>query len=194
MMAKGCRPAVFFDRDGTIIHDVGYPKDPGQVQLLPGAGEALADLKKRGFALVLISNQSGIGRGLVTEREAEHVHQQVVSSLAQYSVQLDAAYYCPHAPAQRCCCRKPSPSMLLQAAGKCALDLACSFMVGDKPIDIEAGKRVGCRTILLAASPIHVGSDPVPDDVATDWSEVWQHILRHSRQQEAGRGQTDGAP
>jgi histidinol-phosphate phosphatase family protein len=182
-MAKGYRPAVYLDRDGTIIYDVGYPKDPRQVELLPGVGKALADLKQRGFALVLVSNQSGIGRGLVTVPEAARVHLQVVACLARYGVQFDAAYYCPHTPAEGCCCRKPSPRMLLQAAAECVLDVARAFMVGDKSSDIEAGKRAGCRTIMLAAGPIHEGCDPVPDDIATDWSEVWWHILSHSKRQ-----------
>jgi D-glycero-D-manno-heptose 1,7-bisphosphate phosphatase len=173
------RRAVFLDRDGTIIYDVGYPRNPQQVRLLPGVGKVLADLRKRGFLLVLVSNQSGIGRGLVTLEEAKQVHRQVVSSLADYDVQLDAAYYCPHAPQDECHCRKPSPAMILQAAEELDVDLTRSFIVGDKPGDIEAGKRAGCRTILLTTTPVSTRPDAVPDGVAVDWSEVLGHILSH---------------
>jgi histidinol-phosphate phosphatase family protein len=168
--------AVFLDRDGTIIYDVGYPRDPRQIRLLPRVGGALARLRRQGFSLVLISNQSGIGRGVLTLEETERVHRQVVSSLAEYGVGLDAAYYCPHAPEEQCRCRKPSPEMLLRAARELGLDLSRSFMVGDKPSDIEAGKRAGCRTILLTSNPVSSGFDPVPDDIASDWSEVLTFI------------------
>ena len=178
-MAKADGWAVFLDRDGTVIYDVGYPRDPQQVRLLPGVGEALAKLRKQGFRLVLVSNQSGIGRGMVAWKEAEQVHRQVVSNLAEYGVYLDGAYYCPHAPEEQCGCRKPSPEMLLRAAEELDLDLAHSFVVGDKPSDVEVGKRAGCRTILLAASPMPSGLDPAPDHVAADWPEVLQHILSH---------------
>ena len=89
------RKAVFLDRDGTVIYDLGYPREPRQMQLLPGAGEALSCLSQEGFRLVLISNQSGVGRGLLTLEEVEHVHRQVVVLLAEHGIHLDGAYYCP---------------------------------------------------------------------------------------------------
>src|SRR5262249_12029040 len=137
-MNRTNRRAVCLDRDGTVIYDAGYPRDPRRVQLLPGAGAALDELKRQGFLVVLISNQSGIGRGLLTRDEAEQVHRQVVSALAEFGVHFDAAYYCPHAPKERCRCRKPSPQMLLRAAEELDFELARSFMVGDKPTDIAA--------------------------------------------------------
>ena len=127
----GNRPAVFLDRDGTLIYDVGYPKDPGDVRLLPGVGNSLAKLNERGFLLVMVSNQSGVGGGIVTWDEAERVHKRVLASLTESGVHLDAAYYCPHAPDDGCPCRKPSPQLLLQAARELRLDLTRSFMVGD---------------------------------------------------------------
>jgi D-glycero-D-manno-heptose 1,7-bisphosphate phosphatase len=177
--------AVFLDRDGTVIVDQVYPKAAEQVCLLAGAGEALAMIKESGFALVLISNQSGIGRGLITPKEAEEVHQAVVARLAEYGVQLDGAYYCPHAPEEACTCRKPSPEMLLRAAKELNLDLPESFMVGDNPSDIEAGKRAGCRTILFrtqqpqGARSAERGEHtpllppcPQPDEIASDWTDL----------------------
>ena len=176
-MNRTNRRAVCLDRDGTVIYDEGYPRDPRRVRLLPGAGAALDELKRQGFLVVLISNQSGIGRGLLTRDEAEQVHRQVVSALAEFGVHFDAAYYCPHAPKERCRCRKPSPQMLLRAAEELDFDLARSFMVGDKPSDIAAGKQAGCRTILLAADATAGACDPAPDDTAADWPEVLGRIL-----------------
>ncbi len=171
---------MFLDRDGTLIYDVGYPRDPRQVQLLPGAGQALKKLKEQGFLLVLVSNQSGIGRGLVTAEQAEQVHQEFLSQLERYGVQLDAVYYCPHAPGEQNRCRKPSPAMLLQAAKELDLDLTRSFMVGDKASDVEAGKRAGCQTVLLSTKPVLDELDPMPDEVAGSWPEVVQCILGRS--------------
>ncbi|GIV76550.1 MAG: D,D-heptose 1,7-bisphosphate phosphatase [Litorilinea sp.] len=143
------RQAVFLDRDGTLIHDVGYPRDPAEVELLPGVVQALHLLHKRGMALVVISNQSGIGRGLLTDDDLTRVHNRLVQVLAQHGVKLDGAYYCPHAPWERCACRKPHPGLLHRAAEELDLDLADSFMVGDKWSDVAAGHQAGCRTVLL---------------------------------------------
>jgi histidinol-phosphate phosphatase family protein len=187
-MARPKGRAVFLDRDGTIILDHGYLNEARQVCLLEGAGESLAKIRARGFTLILVSNQSGIGRGLITREQAEQVHQAFVERLAEYGVRLDAVFYCPHSPADACRCRKPSPEPFLQAARELDLDLARSFMVGDQATDMEAGKRAGCRTILLstvagdsvpAAAPATAESLPYqkPDAVARDWTEVVRHLL-----------------
>jgi histidinol-phosphate phosphatase family protein len=141
--ATSARPALLLDRDGTLITDVGYPRDPALVELLPGAIEALVELQHR-FALVIISNQSGIGRGLVTEAEARAVHDRVVELFARGGVSFAGAYYCPHAPDAQCPCRKPAPGLVLDAARELGLDLARSIMLGDKPSDIAAGVAAGC--------------------------------------------------
>jgi histidinol-phosphate phosphatase family protein len=173
------RRAVFLDRDGTLIEDVGYPRDPDQVRLLPGCEAALAALQQNGFLLVLVSNQSAIGRGWVDRGDVERVHGRLVSLLAEHGVRLDAAYYCPHTPEEGCTCRKPAPGMLLQAARELEVDLRASFLIGDKPGDIEAGHRAGCRTILLTADPKPhpVTSRVRPDYIATNWQEVLRYIL-----------------
>ncbi len=106
------RPAVFLDRDGTLVEDVGYPRDPQQLRPLPGAVRALAELRRHGFALVVVSNQSGVGRGILTREQAGRVHQRLVEILAEQGVALDGAYYCYHAPDEGCACRKPSPHLL----------------------------------------------------------------------------------
>jgi D-glycero-D-manno-heptose 1,7-bisphosphate phosphatase len=169
-------PAVFLDRDGTIIHDVGYAKDPEQVRLLPGAATALGQLRHSGLRLVLVSNQSGIGRGFITAEEAEAVHRRVLALLADIGIALDGTYYCPHAPEEKCRCRKPSPALLLEAAQALSLDLVRSFMVGDKLSDVQAGKRAGCQTILLATHPVPSDDADRPDAVASSWPQIVRFI------------------
>lgn len=143
------RPGVFLDRDGTIIVDKGYLKDPDGVTLLAGAPEALLRLQNAGYALVVITNQSGIGRGYFGHGAVRRQHARLRALLDQYGVHIDAVEYCPHAPDEKCACRKPEPAMILRAAAKLKLDLKRSYMVGDKTGDVIAGRRAGCRTILL---------------------------------------------
>lgn len=172
MTGERRRRAVFLDRDGTLIEDVGYPRDPAIVVVRDGALSTLRELSRRGFNLVVVSNQSGIARGLVTTSEAAAVHERFVSLFAAGGVHFDAVAYCPHGPADGCDCRKPAPGMLLGTAARLELDLEGSFMVGDKASDMEAGRRAGCQTILIATMP---GPDRAPqgtDGVASNWSAV----------------------
>src|SRR5690606_20244849 len=125
------RSALFLDRDGTLIVDVGYPRDPERVELVAGAVDALRELQ-RDHALVIVSNQSGIGRGLIREDEAVAVHARVIDLFRAAGVTFAGAYYCPHAPEDRCRCRKPAPGLLEDAARELDLDLGRSFMIGDK--------------------------------------------------------------
>jgi rfaE bifunctional protein nucleotidyltransferase chain/domain len=145
------RRAAFLDRDGTIIHDADYPSDPADVRLMPGAIDALRALRAKGFLLVLVSNQSGVGRGLVTEEQAGSVHDRFVAELARHDIALDAVRYCPHAPSEDCDCRKPRPGMILDAAQALGVDLTSSVLIGDKPSDAQAGRAAGVKTILLGA-------------------------------------------
>jgi histidinol-phosphate phosphatase family protein len=145
--------ALFMDRDGTVMVDVGYPRGPDDVELLPDAPDTLARLRQLGLKLVVVSNQSGVGRGLVTADEAASVHRSFVEALRAHGVELDAAYYCPHAPDDGCSCRKPSPELLERAARELDIDLRESFMVGDKDSDVEAGRRAGCRAIAFHSWP-----------------------------------------
>jgi histidinol-phosphate phosphatase family protein len=165
------RRAVFLDRDGTLIEDTGYPRDPGLVRLLPGAAEALRELDRLGFLLVVVSNQSGVGRGLVTPAEANAVAARFVDCLRSHGARVHASYYCLHAPEDGCSCRKPEPGMLRRASTELGIALGRSFLVGDKPGDIEAGRRAGCRTVLF--SPAQGGQpEPTPDYLASTWGEV----------------------
>ena len=179
-MAGDGAPAVFLDRDGTLMVDVGYPRDPADVRLLDGAADALVQLRNAGFRLVLVSNQAGIGRGLITEAEARSVHERFVAELARRGARLDDARYCPHAPDAGCDCRKPAPGMLLAAAGDLGLDLEASFMIGDKATDVEAGRRAGCRTVLFApdGTPSDGGSPGHADHVARTWTDALGFVLR----------------
>jgi histidinol-phosphate phosphatase family protein len=143
------RRAVFLDRDGTIILDRDYPRDPALVELLPGAVNGLAILREHGLLLVVVSNQSGLARRIVTPDEAEAVHERFLECLAESGLALDGVYYCPHGPNDGCACRKPAPGLLLRAAEELNIDLARSFMTGDKRSDVEAGVRAGCTSILF---------------------------------------------
>jgi len=147
---------VFLDRDNTIIEDPGYLTDPAAVKLLPGVDLALKSLAQAGFKLVMVTNQSAIARGLLTEEGLERVHDEMTRQLADRGTGLDAIYYCPYHPegtveeyARESQDRKPQPGMLLRAASELDIDLTASWMVGDTPRDVEAGHRAGCRTIRL---------------------------------------------
>ena len=179
MSANGSKRAVFLDRDGTLIKDVGYPRDPGSVRLLDGAVDALAAFRRAGFRLVLVSNQSGIGRGLVSPEEAAAVHARFIAELERAGVELDDVQYCPHAPEEGCPCRKPAPGLLIAAATALDLDLGSSFAIGDKESDVEAGRRAGCKTVLFAPSGA-AGSGA--DHVAARWSDAAAFVLSSKEQ------------
>jgi len=155
----GLRPAVFLDRDGTLIEHVHYLSDPSRVRLLPGAAEALRRLRQAGFARVLVTNQSAIGRGMFTVERLEEIHAELTRQLAASGATLDGIYYCPDAPAiddrtvVECPDRKPGPGMLLRAAADMRLDLDASWMVGDLISDVMAGFNAGCRSILVQSGP-----------------------------------------
>src|ERR671935_1037559 len=161
--------AVFVDRDGTLIEDVPYLRDPQRVRLVPDAVRALRELRRLGYRLVLVSNQSGIGRGLISEDEAAAVHRRLTADLERAGLSLDDVRYCPHAPADGCGCRKPSPALILASARELDLDLAGSVMVGNTASDVAAGRRAGCRTVLLSPGP---ASAPDADLVARSWADV----------------------
>lgn len=163
------RPAVFLDRDGTLIADRHYLADPGEVEILPGVDEAMARLRSAGYLLVVISNQSGIGRGYFTEADHDRVTEEVRRRL---STPPDAFYHCPHRPDFGCACRKPKPGLLLRAARDLPIDLAASWSVGDRERDCLAGLATGGRAVLLAPGPAPEGAL-----VARDLAEAVERIL-----------------
>jgi D-glycero-D-manno-heptose 1,7-bisphosphate phosphatase len=149
-------PALFIDRDGTLVQPGHYPSRPEQLRLYDDIGPELRSLQQAGFRLIVITNQAGIARGYFTEDDLRLMHNHLTHELEQLGVSLDAIYHCPHHPAGaipelavRCDCRKPQPGMLLRAAADLDLDLLSSWFVGDILDDIEAGNRAGCRTILV---------------------------------------------
>jgi D-glycero-D-manno-heptose 1,7-bisphosphate phosphatase len=168
------RRALFLDRDGTVIYDAGYPNDASAVTLIPGVVEALSELRALDFALVLVSNQSGVGRGRISPEAFRSVHSRFEALLREGSITLDGVYYCTHAPSDGCTCRKPSAAMILDAAAMLQIDLGASFMVGDKETDVAAGRTAGCSTILLGNQ--RQASHQTADCVAQNWRQVVQFI------------------
>jgi len=152
--AADLRPAVFLDRDGTIIHDREYLADPAGVELLPGAGEAVARLNRAGFFVVLVTNQSGIGRGYFTEDDYQAIHCRLIDLLAARGARLDAEYHCPLAPGDPDpgSMRKPGTGMYLRAAREHGLDFAASWLVGDRLRDVIPAAELGARAILIPSA------------------------------------------
>ncbi|QEH34775.1 D-glycero-beta-D-manno-heptose-1,7-bisphosphate 7-phosphatase [Aquisphaera giovannonii] len=174
--------AAFLDKDGTLVVDVPYNVDPDQIRLAPGAAEGLVLLRDAGFRLIVISNQSGVARGLFAEAAIAAVRGRLGELLGEIGVALDGFYYCPHHPqgvvpeyAVACECRKPQPGMILAAARDHAIDLGRSWFLGDILDDVEAGRRAGCRTALIAnGNETEWERSPLrwPDVVARDLAEA----------------------
>ncbi|MBW8016663.1 MAG: HAD family hydrolase [Planctomycetes bacterium] len=174
--------AIFLDRDNTIIEDPGYINHPNQVKLLPGTTSALSDMRKMGYKLIIVSNQSGVARGIVTEEMLSEIHQRLIGLLRSEGVMIDGIYYCPFHPdgviekyRKESRLRKPSPGMLMLAAEEMDIDLGYSWMIGDSYRDIEAGKQAGCRTILINSPTnptIKEYSDPEADSIAVNIKEA----------------------
>ncbi len=145
------RPAVFLDRDGTIVEDPGFLHEPGKVRLLPGAAAAIHRLNEAGFLVVTVSNQSGIARGLYDATAYHAVQRRLSELLAAHGARLDASYFCPHHPevGPPCPCRKPGTGLFLAAREALGIDLARSFWVGDRLSDVDPARTLGGRGILV---------------------------------------------
>jgi D-glycero-D-manno-heptose 1,7-bisphosphate phosphatase len=165
--------AIFLDRDGTLNEDSpDFIKSAAELRVFPWTGPALRRLADAGFALVLISNQSGIARGILREADVAAIEARLRAELAPHGVALLDALYCPHGPDDGCACRKPAPGLILAACARHELDPRRSVMIGDRESDVEAGRRAGCRAILLAAAPpAATRADAVCRDLAAaaDW-------------------------
>jgi len=152
--------AVFLDRDGVINRKAPaseYITRWSEIEFLPGSIEAVALLNKSGFEVIVVTNQRGIATGKIKLSNLEEINRRIKAAISEKNGALSAIYYCPHDTSDDCTCRKPRPGMLLHAANIHCLDLSKCWMVGDSPSDIEAGKRAGCRTALIASS--HVVKD-----------------------------------
>ncbi|MGK5086830.1 UDP-glucose 4-epimerase GalE [Bdellovibrionota bacterium FG-2] len=141
--------ALFMDRDGTVNIDPGYLSDPKQVELIAGVPEALSRLRKAGFSLVVISNQSGVGRGLIRSEDVPAINARFEAILGGHDVSMDRYAYCYHMPADACDCRKPNPTLIFQSARELGIDITRSYMVGDKPVDLGAGRAADCGAVAL---------------------------------------------
>lgn len=169
------RPFVILDRDGTMIVERNYLSQPDEVELIPGTAEGLRELQNNGFGLLVVSNQSGVGRGYFNEASLEIIHQRLISLLSAEGISLDGIYYCPHTPEDDCRCRKPQPQLVRVAAAELEFDPRQSFVIGDKPCDIDLGKNVGATTILVRSGygqQTLADGTASPDYVADDVSDA----------------------
>jgi histidinol-phosphate phosphatase family protein len=169
------RPAVFLDRDGTLIDDKGFLGDPAGVELLPTVVDALKLLAEHDYATIVISNQSGIARGLLDDAKVRSVNAEIVRQLADDAIAIDGWYWCPHYDAG-CDCRKPEPALLHRAVREHGLTLAGAAMVGDRGSDVELGHRVGIPGIVVPGPLAYVG--PEPDLRAQTLLEAAEWIVR----------------
>jgi D-glycero-D-manno-heptose 1,7-bisphosphate phosphatase len=163
-------PAIFLDRDGVInrkLPEDRYVAEIAELELLPGAPSAIATFRAMGLAVVIVTNQRGIARGLMTEQQLLRVHEHLRALLEHAGGAPDGIYYCPHETFEGCGCRKPEPGMILSAAKELNLDLNSSIMVGDSPSDIEAGRRAGTATCRIAPEPDPAADLTFPDLMGT---------------------------
>jgi len=175
---------VFLDRDGTLNYNPGYLKVAAELKLLAGVGPALARLKGAGAKLVVVTNQSGVGRGMITLKDLEAIHARLEGLLEQEGAALDAIYFCPHHPDDCCRCRKPEVGMVELAVSELQLDLRRSYLIGDHARDIQLAHRVGAKAILLTPVLLDAQSletlkveQAMPDAVAKSMAEAVDWIL-----------------
>jgi D-glycero-D-manno-heptose 1,7-bisphosphate phosphatase len=160
------KKAIFLDRDNTLIKDDGYIHEPEKVELLRGVPEGLKLLREKGYLLIVVSNQSGIGRGYFQEKDFHAVNERLQELLKPYDVQIDDFFFCPHHPDDNCNCRKPKTGMVEKAVKKWNIDVSKSFVVGDKEIDVMLALNAGCKGGFL------VGEEPFKDFLS-----VAKHIV-----------------
>lgn len=169
--------AVFLDRDGVVNEENGYITKWEQFEFIPGSKEAIALLSRKGYKVFVVTNQSGIARGMLSENDLLDIHKNMVGEIETAGGRIDEIYYCGHHPEDLCGCRKPNIAMLQKAAKEHKIDLSKSYMIGDKARDIEAGKRAGCRTVLVRTGHGMNYDGPKPDFVAADLLEAVKIIL-----------------
>lgn len=169
------RRFALLDRDGTLIVERHYLADPREVELLPGVAAGLRQLRQLGLGLVVITNQSGVGRGYYTLEQVEQVHRRLGQLLAAEGVGLDGIYLCPHTPETGCECRKPRPGLVEKAARELDFDPQQCFVAGDRSCDVELGRRIGATTFLVLGAPATADREagaPAPDYLVTGLGEA----------------------
>jgi D-glycero-D-manno-heptose 1,7-bisphosphate phosphatase len=165
---KGPDKVVILDRDGTIVVDRNYLSDPADLEFEVGAADGLRSMYERGYRLVVITNQSGIGRGLFTLERLQEIHDRLRQMVESIGVRLEGIYFCPHVPDAGCLCRKPQIGLFNQAASELGFDPSSAVVIGDKMSDIEFGHRAGAVTILVGASSLSLADAPKPDFIVGD--------------------------
>jgi D-glycero-D-manno-heptose 1,7-bisphosphate phosphatase len=173
------RRFVLLDRDGTLIIERHYLSDPQQVELIPGVAAGLRQLKNCQLGLVVITNQSGVGRGLFGQDTLDLIHRRLCELLEAQGVHLDGIYLCPHLPEDKCPCRKPQPGLIELAAKELEFDPREAFVVGDKPCDIEVGRQVGATTFLVRTGYGNqvAAQDMVTPDYIVDGLNEAAHVI-----------------
>jgi len=176
--------AVFLDRDGTIAKDVPYCRRVEDFEILPGVPEGIRMVNQHGFKTVVITNQSGVARGYFTEETLSLIHQKMKQELQKHHAFVDAIYFCPHHPDDGCDCRKPKPTLLLQAAKDMGIALEMSYMIGDDAKDVKAGKAAGCRTVWLTVDPSQAENKQqhqLPDHIAGSLYEAVKWVIEDAK-------------
>ena len=177
------RPAVFLDRDGTLSEEIGYMRDISRYSVFPWTGKAIRRINDFGIAVVVVTNQSGIGRGFFEAGLVDEVHECLREEIGRDGAHIDAIYYCPHHPDDACECRKPKPGLIHQASAEMHLDPDRSFMIGDRYTDIRAGASSGAQTILVLTGDgarertEHSDEEVQPDHVARTLDEAVDLIV-----------------
>ena len=177
---------VVLDRDGTIIEERNYLSDPNKIKLLSGVPGALRNLRQAGFGLVVITNQSGIGRGYFTESKLHEINNKMAKLLENENVVFEGIYFCPHLPTDFCKCRKPQTALLEKAASDHNFDFQNCFVIGDKPSDIELGRRMGAATILVRTGygdQVAKEGTANPSYTADNLIEAARYILNQSEEE-----------
>lgn len=178
--------AIFLDRDGCLNEDIGYAHKVGDFKLLPGVAEGLKKLSKK-FIFIIITNQSGIGRGIHTEEDMHNFNKKLITELKKSEIEIKKIYYCPHTPEQLCKCRKPSDKYIKDAKKEFNIDLKNSWAVGDHPHDVEMGIKANCKTVYLLTGHGKKHKDDLkaknikPDFTAKDFLEGAEFILQNSQ-------------
>ncbi|MBI2135317.1 HAD family hydrolase [Candidatus Woesearchaeota archaeon] len=180
-MVKAC----FLDRDGTITEDIGYAFKLEDLKIIPGVINGLKLLSKE-FIFIIITNQSGIGRGIHTEEDMHKFNKKLIEELKKSRIEIKKIYFCPHAPEQICDCRKPSVKYIKEAAKEFKIDVKGSWVIGDKPIDAEMGKNSGCRTVYMLTGQGKKRLNELkeknikPDFIARDFLQAAEFIINHN--------------
>ncbi len=185
----GRRRFVLVDRDGTLLEDTGFPHRIADYRPLPGAVEGLRLLQEAGLGIAIVTNQSGIGRGIFSEEDFQRFQAHFIQDFAAHGVRIEATYFCPHAPDAGCDCRKPATGLLERARRELDIDLEQSWVVGDRPEDMECARRAGCRHVYVLTGQGASRTDELEPDAITvdDFLGAARHILACSPKRSSAR-------